>query len=188
MTDLKKLTDYTNSLSNDFQLNSIITLAGRALENEWKKFAQQSLEDIHKSIDLNLLGHINVIHSFLPFLKKCTTDKSILMISSINASEGFGLPAYSSSKSGLYGFVNSMTQEFGNDGIRINTVSPGTVVTPATQTEPKNFDSLLKGTALGKFTTSEDVAKLVYEICNSFVSLTGQNIVLDAGQSLIHLQ
>ncbi|MBQ9104060.1 MAG: SDR family oxidoreductase [Clostridia bacterium] len=184
--DAKALTDYAKSLGENFELNCLITCAGRALNDEWKPFEEQSLETVKNSIELNLIGHINVIHTFLPALKRAKGDKSILLISSINAESCFGLPSYSASKSGLYGFVNSTVKEFGACGIRINSLSPGTIITTATSAEPKNFASLLKGTALGRFATVKNVADTAFAICDTIDGITGQNIVVDAGQSKCH--
>jgi len=186
LTNVSEIQNFCKKLKKSFCINHIITLAGRALPNEWKPFEQQELEEISKSVQLNLLSHINTVHCFMPYLKNTKGDKSVLMVSSINATDCFGLPAYSASKSGLYGFMNATVSEFGSLGIRINVLSPGTVVTEATKQEPKDFSKLLKGTALNKFATSQDVANMAYQICNTFSTLTGQNQVLDAGQTKMH--
>lgn len=186
VTDISAIKRICEKFDSSFTLKHIITLAGRALDSEWTNFENQSLENIGESVKLNLLGHINVIRAFLPYLREEKDDKSILMLSSINAIGSFGLPTYSAAKAGLYGFANALTKELGELSIRINTLSPGTVVTEATQKEPKNFDTLLQGTALGRFATPQDVAEVAYQMCTSFVNMTGQNVVLDAGQSKIH--
>lgn len=186
VTDAAAIARYTATLDDTFVLDHIVTLAGRALEGEWEPFEAQSLETIEGSLRLNLLGHIQIVHAFLPYLKRAAGDKSVALISSINAMEHFGLPAYSAAKAGLAGFMHGVLGEFGKDGIRINTISPGTVITPATQSEPKDFDKLLATTAMHRFVTAADVAKLVFAVCNDFVGMTGQNVVLDAGQSKIH--
>lgn len=186
VTNISEISNFCKTLEPNFKLNYVVTLAGRALENEWKPFEQQQLNEIHNSVNLNLLGHINIVYNFLPYLKNAEGDKAILMISSINATDAFGLPGYSASKSGLYGFTNAMTNELGQMGIRINTLSPGTVVTEATQKEPKDFTALLKGTALNKFATSKHIADVAYHMCNTFVTMTGQDVVVDAGQTKMH--
>lgn len=163
-------------------IRHIISLAGRALEEEWIDFKSQSLQTIENSIDLNLIGHIKLIHTFLHDLKRVDGDKSITLISSINALSGFGLPGYSASKAGMFGFVNAVAAEFGENGIRINTVAPGTVITAATKTEKKDLEKLLQGTLLGRFTTTEDVSELVFILATKITSITGQNIVVDCGQ------
>ena len=187
VTSIQSLTDWKKKISGDFKVSHIITLAGRALEDEWRPFELQSLQCIRDSIELNLLGHINVVHTCFDLFNNDSSDKSILMISSINAMGCYGLPAYSSAKSGLYGFTNATVSEFGKKGIRINTLSLGTVVTPNTLNEPKNFEQLLNGTALNRFVTTDDAAQISLQICTQYTSLTGQNIVLDSGQSKIHI-
>ncbi len=182
VTDTKALSSFI-SFNKDLTFNYVITCAGRALENEWKPFEEQNIDTIKDSVELNLIGHLNVIHSTLPMLKRATGDKAILTISSINAIKDFGLPIYSTAKAGLCGFCSVMANEFGKMGIRINSLLPGTVITKATQKEPKDFDKLLKTTSLGYFTTSLDVANLAFDICNTYSSMTGQSIILDAGQS-----
>lgn len=185
ITDVESLQQFSNNLPEDYTIDHIICLAGRALENEWQLFEKQDIKEIKKSIELNLIGHINVIHTFLPLLKKSeTNNKSITLISSINAFGDFGLPAYSAAKSGMYGLVKCLCSEFGKNQIRINSISPGTIVTPATELEPKDFDELKKGTAIGDFATKEDVASTVRFLMET-QGITGQNIIIDAGQSTI---
>ena len=185
ITDVEGLQKFCNSLPDAFSIDHIVSLAGRAMENEWKPFGEQDIKEIRKSIEINLIGHINIVHTFLKRLKKSLAyNKSVTFISSINAFGDFGLPAYSSCKSGLYGLVKSLCSEFGQDKIRINSVSPGTIVTPATEKEPKNFEELKKGTAIGDFATKEEIASTVRFIMETH-GITGQNFVIDAGQSTI---
>ena len=184
--DVKALDKFVKSLGDDFALNCLITCAGRALHNEWKPFCEQTYSTIKDSVELNLIGHLYSVYAFLPLLKNATGDRSILFVSSINATDCFNLSAYSSAKSGLYGFMNSTVKEFGEMGIRINTLSPGTIKTKATDVEPKEFDKLLSCTALNRFATTKNVADTAFAICDIIDGITGQNIVVDAGQTKIH--
>lgn len=163
-------------------LRHIVTLAGRALAEEWKGFAAADVSVIGESLALNLAGHLNTLHVFYPLLAETEGDKSATLISSINAEGGYGLPVYSAAKAGLLGFVNAACAEFGEQGVRINAVSPGTVPTAATQTEPKDFEALKKTTSLGRFASQGDVAELVFFIAHCAHTVTGQNFVIDAGQ------
>lgn len=186
VTDKQAVQAFANSLPQDFALDHLICLAGRALEGEWGDFDQIAPQVIEDSIRVNLTGHILMTHALYPFFKKHTADKSVTLISSINAKGCYGLPVYSAAKAGLSGFMSGAMNSFGSDGIRINLVSPGTVVTPATSAEPKDFESLLQTTALNRFVTPQDVAKLVWQICNEFTSITGHDFVIDAGQLRNH--
>ena len=186
ISDKKAVQDFAASLPQDFALDHLISLAGRADEGEWQAFAQIDPQVIENSIRINLIGHLLVTNALYPFLKNHTGDKSVTLISSINAKGCFGLPVYSAAKAGLTGFMHGAVNTFGQDNVRINVVSPGTVVTPATSAEPKDFTKLLHTTALNRFATPQDVAKLVWQICNEFTAITGHDFVVDAGQLSNH--
>ncbi len=185
VTDPEALTALAASVSQEMALDHIITLAGRALAEEWQGFAASPMSAIDRSVTLNLAGHLQTIHAFLPLMKK-EGDRSVLLVSSINALSDFGLPIYSAAKAGLVGFVNSSVGELGARGIRVNAILPGTVVTEATMTEPKDFEKLLSTTALGRFVPAAEVAKCVAAVTCDLCSMTGQSLVLDAGQSKKH--
>lgn len=97
-----------------------------------------------KSIDINLMGHVNVIHEFYPYMKNLNGQKSITMISSINSFASYGLAGYSAAKSGLNGFMYAIAQELSRYNIRINIVSPGTVVSNLSLNEDKKDWEILK--------------------------------------------
>ena len=179
VTNVKALLKLKKELIG-IKFSHIITLAGRALKNEWKDFSDSEYRTIYKSIELNLIGHLNVIRTFADQLD-AKSNPSIVLVSSINAYGGFGLPIYSSAKAGLIGFMNSSKEEYAKKGIRINVIAPGTIVTPSTKKEPKDFEELLRATKTGRFATKEEVADLAYLICEES-SITGKVKIIDEGQ------
>ena len=122
------------------------------------------------------------IRTFLDLLDDASSKKSVILMSSINAYGGFGLPIYSSAKAGLVAFSKSVHPHLSKLGVRVNTICPGTIVTEATLGEPKNFEELLKTTKLGRFMTKEEVADLTYELCE-LSNETGKVFNIDAGQN-----
>ncbi len=173
----------TQGLDKDFSLDHIVCLAGGATEGEWIPFDEQDVNEITNSIKINLFGCINIMHTFLPLLEKSPNRKrSIVLVSSINALRSFGLPGYSAAKAGRIGLVNALSGELGDRSIRINALSPGTVPTPRTQTEPKDFEALLKTTLLNRFATTDNVAEGVLMLLEN-EGITAQNLIIDAGQS-----
>ena len=165
-------------------LTHLISMAGGALVSEFQELQNVTYEDISISIDLNLKSHIYLIKSLENLLTVDKSDnKTITLISSINALSDFGLVPYSSSKAGLYGLMNSSVNYLGNKNIRINTVSPGTVPTPRTLKEPKDFENLKQGTIANRLTTVKDVSDTIISIIYSMKSVYGQNIVIDCGQT-----
>lgn len=171
--------------SKNEKITHFISLAGGALVEEFMGLSGLSDEIIDKSLNLNLKSHIIMVREAMKLFEKTdSTDKSITLISSVNAIKDFGLPVYSSAKAGLIGFMISSLNELAQKGIRINVVSPGTVVTPKTLKEPKDFDALLLNTPMKKFAQTSDIANAVYSITHLITGLNGHNLIVDYGQTV----
>ena len=165
-------------------ITHLISMAGGAIADEFKGLQNLSFEDISLSIDLNLKSHIYLLKSLEGLLiADGNANKTVTLISSINAINDYGLVPYSSSKAGLYGLMNSLVNYLGLKNIRINTVSPGTVPTPRTLKEPKDFDRLKEGTISGRLTTVDDIAETIISIIYNMRSVYGQNFIVDNGQT-----
>ena len=166
------------------RITHLISAAGMPMKTEVEGIEKVSFEDINKSLQLNLAGHIYMTKIFLPLLEKEKKNKSIVLVSSVNALKTFNLPIYSAAKAGIIGFMKSITKEFGKKNIRVNVVSPGTVPTDEDIKSNGNFynyrykDML----ALNDFTKPEDIADTIYCITNQMLAVTGQNIIVDSGQ------
>src|SRR3989344_1988680 len=163
-------------------VNHLVSLAGGACNEFGKDITQVPVKTIEDSIQLNLTAHIYLLREIVPLMQQ--GNRSITLVSSINAIQDYALPAYSAAKAGLLGLVKATTTELGEKGIRINAILPGTVPTPRTQKEPKNFETLLKTSALGRLTTPEEIANAVYATTHLLTAMTGQSIVVDCGQTV----
>ncbi len=96
------------------------------------------------------------------------------------------LGAYGPSKATLIMLVRLMAQEWGGDGVRVNCVSPGFVVTPATASIYQDPDIKAKREAIIPLhrigDPYEDVASVVAFLAGPDSGYcTGQNIVVDGG-------
>lgn len=166
------------------RITHLISAAGMPINTEIDGLETATFEDINKSIQLNLAGHIYMTKIFLPLLEKEDNNKNVVLISSVNALKTFNLPIYSAAKAGIIGFMKAITKEFGRKNIRVNVVSPGTVPTEQDIKSNGNFynyrykDML----ALKDFTKPTDIADTIYCITNEMLAVTGQNIVVDSGQ------
>ena len=180
VTSLSQLSEVKEKLSG-VRFDHIITLAGRAVDGEWEDFRQVNAELIEKSVRVNLTGHLNTIRVFYDALSNAP-ERSCVTISSINAFGGFELPIYSAAKAGLIGFTKTVCDQMAQDGVRINTICFGTVVTPATEKEPKDFSELIKLTRNGRFVSREEAADEVYSLCVLKTDLNGAIIIADEGQ------
>jgi NAD(P)-dependent dehydrogenase (short-subunit alcohol dehydrogenase family) len=107
---------------------------------------------------------------------------AIVNTSSIAALEGeAGQVAYSASKAGIIGMTLPLARDFRSEGIRVNTILPGSFDTPLLSTAPPDIyqrliDAVPFPHRLGK---PREFASLVLEICRNpyfngeFVRLDG---------------
>ena len=117
--------------------------------------------------------------------------KSIVIIGSIASSfVALEQPAnYHISKSALLGLLNFYAVHCGNLGIRVNMVSPSTVIKDENREFYKNNKELYTLyttlSPLKSIVKSKDVANLVYYLSGENSQfITGQNITIDGGISL----
>lgn len=160
--------------------------------NKRNLFENTTQEDWQEILDLNLLSHINVTHSFLPEMKKQESGV-IIFISSIFGRESGGptLSIYNSTKSALISMAKVMASELASEGIRVNTVAPGSIRFPGGSwdkrclADPKGMEIFVnKELPIGRFGTVEEISNVVCFLASEMASLvTGACINADGGQS-----
>lgn len=143
------------------------------------------------SLEANLTSQYIALHALLPRLGDLAgEDRSVTFTSSFNGLSAQGMPAYSAAKAGLTGLMHGLVRPLGAEGIRVNVVAPGTVRTPRTERlwgeVPGHFERLVAGTALGRLAQPEDVADAFVALALSLRRVTGQVLVVDGGQTVVH--
>ena len=99
--------------------------------------------NIRRVMDVNLFGTFNIIHAWLPALRK--TRGSIINIASGAAFIGqAGSLGYSASKGAVKMLTQSMSIDLGADGIRVNALAPGVIETPMTDVTRANPERLAR--------------------------------------------
>jgi 3-oxoacyl-[acyl-carrier protein] reductase len=112
------------------------------------------------------------------------TKGCIIHISSISAHTGYkGLSLYASSKGAIEAFSLNTAREWGELGIRSNTVVPGFMETSMSESlSAEQKDRIYKRTSLKKATAIDSVAETVaFLLSDKAKSITGQNIHVDSG-------
>ena len=99
-----------------------------------------------------------------------------------NGSSGY---AYSISKKGVLRMVERQAAAFGRRGARIMSISPGLIDTPMGRSEQKahpQMDKMLAISPLGRYGTSDEIAKVALFLCSPAASfLSGSDIKVDGG-------
>ena len=146
-------------------------------------FLRMKNEDWDNVIDTNLNGVFNLSKIFIKNMIKNKHGR-IINISSISGLMGNpGQVNYSSSKAALNGFTKSLAKEVGSRKITVNCVAPGFIESDMTSyLNEHGKNEIIDRIPLGRFGTSDDVAKLVLFLASPEASyITGQTISIDGG-------
>jgi 3-oxoacyl-[acyl-carrier protein] reductase len=135
--------------------------------------AATSVEDFERIVRINLTGAFIVSQAVLPGMAKAGYGR-LLHISSTAGKEGVvNMPAYSASKAGILGLVKSLAKEFATDGITVNALAPGNVVTPLfAEVPPAQQKEQAAKIPMGRFGTPAEAAALIEFIVSPAASYT----------------
>ena len=116
---------------------------------------------------------------------------SVINVASIRASLGTSVPqdAYAASKGAVVGLSKSLAVEFGPHRVRVNVISPGTVLTEmAPIKDPDVAAERLRRYPLGRFGTTEDIAAAaVYLASDESAWITGVELHVDGGTTAFYV-
>lgn len=116
---------------------------------------------------------------------KANPGSAVVAFASINATLGNHInPIYTAAKGGVLSLVRSLADRLGDDGIRINSLSPGQIITPMLQPA---VDALPKGAfekriLLGRLGAPAEIGRVVRFLLSDEASyITAAEIVVDGG-------
>lgn len=151
------------------------------------------VRDFH--FDINIKGTWNVTQAVLPHMKKQKYGK-IVNLSSVTGTmvADSGEVAYATTKAALLGFTKGLAMEVVKDGITVNAICPGYIMTPmvegiAKDSNASNPEEVVKGIAagipLGRLGTITELGELAAFLASDESSyITGTSIVIDGASTL----
>jgi NAD(P)-dependent dehydrogenase (short-subunit alcohol dehydrogenase family) len=141
-------------------------------------------------MDVNVKGVVFTLQKLLPLL---AVGASVIVNTSVADQKGTpGLSIYSATKGAVAALVRTLAVELASRGIRVNSVSPATILTPI-QAKFGLPPELAAATAkayteripLGRFGAAGEVAQTVLFLASSAASyITGSEIAVDGGLSI----
>lgn len=141
-------------------------------------------------IDIDLNGTFHSCHAAYPHLKKSAFGGSIISIITMLGVTGWPAAAHAAAaKGGILALSRTLAVEWGGDGIRVNTISPGpigdTEGAKRMHIDAGKAELEAKKTALGRFGAKSDIANAaVYLGCGLSSYVTGENLIVDGGRWL----
>ncbi|MEZ4564520.1 MAG: glucose 1-dehydrogenase [Thermomicrobiales bacterium] len=111
---------------------------------------------------------------------------AIINIASVNGLTAVGEEAYSAAKAGMINFTQNTAVKYGQHGVRINCIAPGTIDTPIwgerKAANPHVMASLAPWYPLGRVGVADDVAQAALFLASDNASwITGVTLPVDGG-------
>jgi NAD(P)-dependent dehydrogenase (short-subunit alcohol dehydrogenase family) len=153
-----------------------------------KPFLETTEDELDRMTDLQFNGPFQWMQSTVEAMLKAGHGGSIIQISSATATIMLNdHAAYMGTKAGIDHVVRCVANEFGAQGIRANSISPGLTATPMTATAqqtPGLFDAFTPCYPLGRVGTSDDIAEAAVWLASDTCFMTGQNLQVNGGLTL----
>jgi cyclopentanol dehydrogenase len=143
-----------------------------------------SIELWGQVLSINLTGPFIGCKTCIPYLRKAGGG-SIINIASIAGVVGGNGSAYSSSKGGLVLFGKDLAVSLAKDKIRVNTICPGGVLTPMTESLMKapGMEEMIKQMSpQGRMADPIEIATgALYLASDESLFMTGTELIIDGG-------
>lgn len=137
----------------------------------------------HRIVAVNQTGTFYGMRSVIPVMRKNSSGSIVNMSSAWGLIGASGVAAYQASKGAVTLMSKNAAMSYATDGIRVNSVHPGLIMTPMTRAQDKELTAeLVRITPLGRAGEPVEVANAVLFLASDEASfITGTQLVIDGG-------
>jgi NAD(P)-dependent dehydrogenase (short-subunit alcohol dehydrogenase family) len=163
-------------------IDALVNAAGgmRGLGIQKADFADTTPEVWERILTANFRSMLNCTHAVLPSMIAAKRGAIVSIAASRGLRGGPGASLYSAAKAAIIVFSQSLAQEVGRHGIRVNTIAPGNA-----EARWKKLEHSHERSPLGRATTGEDVGKAVaYLLSGDAAHITGSCLDVSGGTTL----
>ena len=163
-------------------IDALVNAAGgmRGLGIQKADFVETTPETWDLILTANFRSVLNCTHAVLPSMIAAGRGTIVSIAASRGLRGGPGASIYSAAKAAIIVFSQSLAQEVGKHGIRVNTIAPGNADARWKRPEPSAERS-----PLGRATSGADIGKAVaFLLSDDAAHITGSCLDLSGGTAL----
>jgi len=153
----------------------------------WATIDEMDENGLEEALALNLKACFWLAQAAAPVMRANRFGR-ILVTSSVSSRQAMGGGVhYSAAKAGVNAFIRGAAFEFARDGITVNGVEPGNILTEAIEMHrgPAFIKNMEDAIPLGRLGSPRDVANaFLFLASDDAAYITGTTIVVDGGQLL----
>ncbi|KAF2691823.1 NAD(P)-binding protein [Lentithecium fluviatile CBS 122367] len=170
------------------RMDGLIAAAGIQQETPALEY---TAEDANRMFEVNITGVFMTAQAVAKQMIKFGHGGSIVLIASMSgtvANRGLICPAYNASKAGVIQLARNLASEWGEHKIRVNTISPGYIVTAMVEALFEQFPERKKEwptqNMLGRLSAPREYrGAAVFLISEASSFMTGSDLRIDGGHS-----
>lgn len=190
VTDAQSVADARSTVAE--QLGLVTVLVNCAGWDELKPFLDTDEDFWQRVIEVNFLGTLRTVHTFLPGMIDAGWGR-IVNVSSDAARVGSSLESvYAGAKGGVISFTKTIAREVARTGVTANVVCPGPTETPlldgivaASDDGEKVISAMARAVPMKRLGTPSDVATAIAYFASDEASfVTGQTLSVSGGLTM----
>lgn len=150
--------------------------------------AESETSDWDRALQITATGMYYSLKHEIPAMLKSGGGAIVNTASTAGLTGSENMAGYSASKWAVNGLTKSIALEYGQQGIRVNSICPGMTLTPAVEKwekeTPEQAAAVKNNIPLGRIGTPEDQANAAVWLCSEKAAyITGVNLAIDGGQT-----
>ncbi|HEX4765040.1 MAG TPA: SDR family oxidoreductase [Lichenihabitans sp.] len=184
LTDIAALREAVEATRGHF--GPITVLVNNAGNDDRHEVADVTPDYWDRMQAINIRPQFFAAQAVIPHMRE-SGGGSIINLSSIAwRGGGANMTAYASAKAAVVGLTHSLARAVGRDGIRVNAIEPGAVITERQKrlwfTAPGSVEAVVERQAIPKVLLADEIARTaLFLAADDSRMITKQSITVDAG-------